>query len=87
LTGIKNAGSGTDILENYNHFAQLTNKSKFEIEDFYFMKHGLPTTDLAPIDEARDRKRVNLREATSDQEVIHVTINKSSLKQLTKLSK
>jgi hypothetical protein len=43
----------------------MTNKDRFEIEDFYFMKHGLPTTDLTPIDEARDRKRVNLREATS----------------------
>ena len=43
----------------------MTNKDRFEIEDFYFMKHGLPSTDLAPIDKARDRKRVNLREATS----------------------
>lgn len=70
----------------------------FKVEDYYFLKNNLPSRKLN-LNESQRRTTLNnadlpttasmrqsMKEFAADNDVIHVTIDRSSLQQLTKLS-
>ena len=91
-----------DIMQGFNDFMKHDRTNAFKVEDFYFLKNNLPSRKEQPAGDSpsSNRKHTTLnvdlpttasmqksmREFAADNDVIHVTIDRSSLQQLTKLS-
>ena len=91
----------TDIMKRFSEFIKHDRTNSFNVEDYYLVKNNLPFTNKkdkteSQLDAYKHKINVDLpspgqmqksvKEFAADNDVIHVTIDKQSLQQLTKLS-